>query len=883
MEILKRFVITFVIFMVFIASALPTKTYATSMPEPALDSPTSMIAYCIVGLSNSINFSISAAVGYQLTIDDIVFNNFPNTRVDYFEDLKIKKEGEYSRFIWGERGTGEGGLFKPINSTYNLFRKIAIVGYMCMLIYMGIRISLSSTGESKAQYKTLFMYWVVGVAILFMYPYVMKYMIQINNSFVDVIEANKYSGTRFEGMNGTHEPLKETLIKDENDLLGKDYSRELPFEASPNKNKPTSYMYQIGSDSITTGSVGLALAYLVMTFQLLMLTIHYYKRVLMVGFLIAIFPLVALFYAVDKIADGKSQAFNHWNKEFMLNVFLQSFHAIIYAFVSSTIFASYDEQRGYDFIIVVIGVTFLFTGEEIIKKIFSQESPSKVASSAGAAFNDIIKAKVAVELTRKAVKKVGGKNGVIRSGIDGFNNYRAANIKERVFENNARPIQEPNVGLRLDHTQDALDSIDPTLNDAQQQAERARIIELANAIGALNNPQSRSAEELARARHIVEKARAENPNHILFQDLRFSSAQLDEMNNLARNVANVVAEGHLDPVTIDREVTLRLGYILNGMPEADQQKYTNMFWTGMAFTGADRFDASEEAAEEDIDRGFFELNRIRNSFNFRSVNQALSENERERKQQIMEEADKLADSMFDDDADVTKEERYAARSVARKLAVISNRDSGLFTADEFRDATSKLKKNGESNEVTEKLMDNLDVDIDLLRHMMAKEVLNQPGASKHQKQTARTIIDTYSKKTAEEGELDGHTMVDLLYEKDPDKYEQKRKEMIGDLREYRKNANNSNRGAVKEVALEILSRNQVDIQEGGMSEKRFLNGQSLEDIQNERNRALEEMFMGFAGFNYKRQATGGYSEEYKAALDKYNKHFNGDSKPTDGE
>ena len=249
------------------------------------------------GVANALNKMVAWAVGYQITIDDVVFNNYAPTKVDYFETLK---KGEVSEIIWGKDGMP--GLAATVNQCYGFFNKIAIMVYMVMLVYMGIRILLSSTGKSLSQYKTLFMYWVVGVALLFLYPIVMKYMIDINNTLVYIIQENK--------------TVDDVFPKNTLPAVGTDSIEEIDFDENPFDGTGTDYMSQIANEANETKSLALSFVYLILTWQLITIVIHYYKRLLIIGFLIAVFPLVAMFYAVDKIADGKSQAFDHWNKEY---------------------------------------------------------------------------------------------------------------------------------------------------------------------------------------------------------------------------------------------------------------------------------------------------------------------------------------------------------------------------------------------------------------------------------------------------------------------------------------------------------------------------------------------------------------------------------------
>ena len=56
----------------------------------------------------------------------------------------------------------------------------------------------------------------------------------------------------------------------------------------------------------------------------------------MIGFLIAIAPLVTITYSIDKAGDGRAQAFSNWTKEMIINVLIQPLHALIYLVIIVT-------------------------------------------------------------------------------------------------------------------------------------------------------------------------------------------------------------------------------------------------------------------------------------------------------------------------------------------------------------------------------------------------------------------------------------------------------------------------------------------------------------------------------------------------------------------
>ncbi len=60
------------------------------------------------------------------------------------------------------------------------------------------------------------------------------------------------------------------------------------------------------------------------------------------AFLTIIAPLVAITYPIDKINDGKAQAFDMWLKEYIFNLLIQPLHLLLYIILinSAMTFAS---------------------------------------------------------------------------------------------------------------------------------------------------------------------------------------------------------------------------------------------------------------------------------------------------------------------------------------------------------------------------------------------------------------------------------------------------------------------------------------------------------------------------------------------------------------
>lgn len=116
--------------------------------------------------------------------------------------------------------------------------------------------------------------------------------------------------------------------------------------------------------------------YIAMVIYTCMFTFYYLRRVLTMAFLTLIAPVVALTYPIDKIRDGKAQAFDMWLKEYIFNALLQPFHLIIYSiFVGSAIDLAANNP-----IYAIVALAFITPAEKILRKFFGFEK----ASTAGA-------------------------------------------------------------------------------------------------------------------------------------------------------------------------------------------------------------------------------------------------------------------------------------------------------------------------------------------------------------------------------------------------------------------------------------------------------------------------------------------------------------------
>lgn len=117
------------------------------------------------------------------------------------------------------------------------------------------------------------------------------------------------------------------------------------------------------------GRIVFVFLWYVLFFQLISLVIIYFKRLFMVAILIAIFPLIMMSYAIDKMGDGKSQTLSLWLKELLANVFLQSIHAVIYVVLIEMALEIYAADNN-NWMLLMASVFMLIPAEALMKDIF---------------------------------------------------------------------------------------------------------------------------------------------------------------------------------------------------------------------------------------------------------------------------------------------------------------------------------------------------------------------------------------------------------------------------------------------------------------------------------------------------------------------------------
>ena len=394
-------------------------------------------------------------------------------------------------------------LAPVIGNVYKALRNLAMVLMLLVVLYIGIKIMISSIAAQQAKYKQLLVDWLVGFALLFVMHYIMSGIVYLNSvvvkmlsngegdayyvafaeleddvnasqhdtdsTWVDVVfnvandvfydgddYPNKYTNFKEKRLivrNSVNEDGTFSNVGSNNDNYIDSKTGRIDLESVPRgtqdggirvlgfisvsgtalsggskgyigadaskwgengviylsasiinpghnnekyENKAIarlntmSYVRTISSfgsednDSVLlfdnggkanmdiAGVMGFSILYLCLVIETIMFTFTYIKRVLQMSFLTMVAPIVAIMYPVDKIGDGKAQAFNTWFKDYLFNILIQPMHLLLY-----TIFivaAAQLVSRNIIYALAIYG--FMIPSEKYFKKLLGFEKAS---------------------------------------------------------------------------------------------------------------------------------------------------------------------------------------------------------------------------------------------------------------------------------------------------------------------------------------------------------------------------------------------------------------------------------------------------------------------------------------------------------------------------
>ncbi len=334
---------------------------------------------------------------YSITPQEIFANKIPLLDVDYFNTMDSIKLSD------GSTMESTAAVLKTtVSNWYTILRDIALVASLSILVYIGIRIMISTTASDKSKYKQMLMDWIVAICLLFTMHYIMSFSNLAVNKVIKVIDTtgiNPDSTTNTEIQQPEFYTISDKkVVKKAYETLVEKADGKSPYDGYFTNGKDgemywpaENFMQQarinaqlLDDENETYIALGWKLIYVALVVFTFIFLFTYLKRVLYMTFLTIIAPLVALTYPIDKMNDGKAQAFNTWFKEYIFNLLIQPMHLILYMILvgSAMDFASKN------IIYVLVALFFMVPAEKLLRTFFGFEkakTPGLFAGPGGAA------------------------------------------------------------------------------------------------------------------------------------------------------------------------------------------------------------------------------------------------------------------------------------------------------------------------------------------------------------------------------------------------------------------------------------------------------------------------------------------------------------------
>lgn len=335
-----------------------------------------------------------------MTPENIIKGNFILFEANIFKD--VQNSSHY--FDNGKTGTinGRTELRNAVAGWYYALRNLAIVALLSVLVYVGIRMITSTISQDKAKYKVMFKDWLIALCLVVVMHYIMISILNISSMITDAI-----------GTQGSAGSQTELLMQKIGSITESEKSYTVEYQGNSNDDIRAIYVEDgdvNGNKKIEFYDIGNALAFMLLLLVIIIYTVifavKYLKREFTIIFLVLLGPISCITYPIDKISDGKAQAFNKWFYEFLYNVIIQPFHLLIYIVLVGSATKLADDNILYSIICFAV----MIPAEKFIKEMFGFRD--KLGSPLGAAAAGALGAKAIQAITSKGKGgSSGGKEG----------------------------------------------------------------------------------------------------------------------------------------------------------------------------------------------------------------------------------------------------------------------------------------------------------------------------------------------------------------------------------------------------------------------------------------------------------------------------------------
>lgn len=265
----------------------------------------------------------------RYTIEDIIYNRIPILDVNVFTDTPGGEPIAQNSIV--------SILRNSVATWYVSFRNLAIIALAIIVVYLGIRMALSTIPEKTGQYKTALGAWVVSIVLIFIIHYFMVIVMDVNDWLVKL----------FEGTNSGEISIYHTI-----------QTRAM--------------------DSKLYIGIPATIMYLVLIIYFFRFLWVYVKRYFTIMILIIIAPFVCVKYAFDSAKGKKGSSVVNWMYDLTFNVLLQTVHALLYT-VLMGVAIDMAVTSVWGFIISLVFINFILKADSIFMNIFNFNRSANVS------------------------------------------------------------------------------------------------------------------------------------------------------------------------------------------------------------------------------------------------------------------------------------------------------------------------------------------------------------------------------------------------------------------------------------------------------------------------------------------------------------------------
>ena len=178
---------------------------------------------------------------------------------------------------------------------YVALRNFVLVGMACVLVYIGIRMVISSVSQDKAKYKSMIKDWFVAMCLVVFMHYIMVFTLNISSMITEAIGTdgrNAVGGLISNEINIIANTIQVNIDDDSKWAI---FAKDDATYTDPETGKEYTMSDVFAHILILTGIIVITIMYL----------FKYFDRFIKIIFLILISPIACLTYPIDKVGDRK--------------------------------------------------------------------------------------------------------------------------------------------------------------------------------------------------------------------------------------------------------------------------------------------------------------------------------------------------------------------------------------------------------------------------------------------------------------------------------------------------------------------------------------------------------------------------------------------------